>query len=371
MRFSRLIASTAVSLLVLGSVLPLTLGQAPKSHSDYSWSAPCTLALARRVVCGAANQHALEYMKANNLNAVTVVQNVRTGALVAFAASEPAQLDVSTGVLPLSVVKLFLAVSWWQHTNANDFMASDGSHVSIHEMIVSGSDNAGRFTATELRKKIGTDGVIKDLGRFGFPVKSTAERLTLDEHFWADLDPAWRDRLTPAASHNELNASTPDDQWGYDLSIGEAGFSVTALSISRFLQAVGNDGVMLSPTARGEMFTTIPSPQSKTRIREQRVMSRAAALKLQAAMRDVVRRGTAKAIASALEDAGWSIGGKTGSSGPVGPQSDGWFAGIIFDSRQKPRFTVATFVRHGGTGGGNAAKLSADLARYLIPSVHD
>jgi cell division protein FtsI/penicillin-binding protein 2 len=86
-------------------------------------------------------------------------------------------------------------------------------------------------------------------------------------------------------------------------------------------------------------------------------------------MRDVVQRGTAKGIAQALSDTGWSIGGKTGSSGPVGPQSDGWFAGLVFDTKREARFTIATFVRHGGTGGGNAARLSADLARYLIASV--
>jgi hypothetical protein len=49
-----------------------------------------------------------------------------------------------------------------------------------------------------------------------------------------------------------------------------------------------------------------------------------------------------------------------------GSQLDGWFAGLIFDSQGEARFTVATFVRHGGTGGGNAAKISAELARYII-----
>jgi hypothetical protein len=33
----------------------------------------------------------------------------------------------------------------------------------------------------------------------------------------------------------------------------------------------------------------------------------------------------------------------------------GWFAGLVFDSSGKARFTVATFVRHGGPGGDNAA----------------
>ena len=371
MRFFLPITWPVFSLLAVVSAVHLFNNQSPKVKSDYLFAAPCTRALTQGAVCETANQHALGYMKTNNLTAVTVVQNVRTGALVAFAASEPMRLDATSAVLPLSVVKLFLAASWWQHRNANDFVATDGNRVSVHEMIVSGSDNAGRLTATELRKTIGADDMIKDLGRFGFPHKSSATRLARDEEFWGALNPAWRDSLTPSASYHELSASTSDVEWAYDLSIGEAGFTVNALSISRFLQAVGNRGVMLPPVARPENFSNNRASQAQTTIREQRVMRESAALKLQAAMRDVVQRGTAKSIASVLYDTGWSIGGKTGSSGPVGPQSDGWFAGLIFDTNRKARFTVATFVRHGGTGGGNAAKLSADLARYLIASVND
>ncbi len=98
-------------------------------------------------------------------------------------------------------------------------------------------------------------------------------------------------------------------------------------------------------------------------------MQKSTALRLQSAMRDTVQRGTARSIAKALESTGWQIGGKTGSGPgpmPIGPQSDGWFAGLIFDSQGKARFEIATFVRHGGPGGGNAAKVSAELTRYII-----
>jgi hypothetical protein len=37
--------------------------------------------------------------------------------------------------------------------------------------------------------------------------------------------------------------------------------------------------------------------------------------------------------------------------GSTGPPYDGWFAGLIFDPQGKARFTVATYVRHGGLGG--------------------
>lgn len=51
------------------------------------------------------------------------------------------------------------------------------------------------------------------------------------------------------------------------------------------------------------------------------------------------------------------------------PAYDGWFAGLVFDPQGKARFTVATYVRHGGRGGENAAIISAQLARYLIEPV--
>lgn len=64
------------------------------------------------------------------------------------------------------------------------------------------------------------------------------------------------------------------------------------------------------------------------------------------------------------------MGGKTGT-GPdpatktTGPGSDGCFTGLIFDPQGKARFTVVTYVRHGGLGGGNAARISAETALFL------
>jgi membrane peptidoglycan carboxypeptidase len=120
----------------------------------------------------------------------------------------------------------------------------------------------------------------------------------------------------------------------------------------------------LSPTARDEGRPGSTTPATT------RVMSQTSALKLQAAMRGAVERGTAKSAAPSLAGTGWSMGGKTGT-GPepethaAGSDSDGWFAGLIFDPQGKARFTSATFVKHGGFGGGNAARLSAELTLFL------
>lgn len=94
------------------------------------------------------------------------------------------------------------------------------------------------------------------------------------------------------------------------------------------------------------------------------------ASRLEGALLDTVKRGTASHISNESAETGWSIGGKTGTGGvPGAPMSEqnGWFAGLIFDRNRKARFTVATFVEHGGSGGGSAAEISAKIARFLKP----
>ena len=100
--------------------------------------------------------------------AVSVVQQVSTGAVVLFAASEPDKLDVSTPVLPLSLSKVFLAASWWEHKLPDrEFESVHGTEnaenpayrkrVNAQEMLVGGSDSAGIQMALALRKAVGTD----------------------------------------------------------------------------------------------------------------------------------------------------------------------------------------------------------------------
>lgn len=353
----------------------------PESSGAVSEASPCENALAQGAVCVAANKRALEIMSAGGLEAFTVVQDVRTGALVAFAASEPSRLDITTPVLPLSLSKVLLSASWWDNRQPDSsFDSTKGtasaqnpayrSRVSVHEMLVGGSDSAGRQMAVALRRSVGTDGVLRDFKRYGFGQRSDSPR---DETFWAELAPTWALRLLPAPAYVSLSDGMKETEWADTLSIGEANMRVTGLHVSRFMQAVGNGGMMLSPVAREEQ----PAPSSRIlrQSRRQsgrnpiRVMQQSTALRLQSAMRDTVARGTAKSIAETLKGTGWQIGGKTGTGpgpAPIGPQSDGWFAGLIFDPQGQARFTVATFVRHGGTGGGNAAKISAALARYII-----
>lgn len=351
----------------------------PTAHDSALAASPCVNALAQRAVCAAANKRALEVISANRLKAVIVVQDVRTGVLVAFAASHPSELDVTAAVSPLSVSKVLLAASWWDNRQPDSsFDSTKGnpnaqnpayrSRVTVHEMLVGGSDSAGKQAAVALRKSVGTKKVLQDFARYGFGQRTGLLR---DDKFWGELAPAWQARLIPAPAYISLSEETKDEEWAEALSLGEINMSVTALHISRFLQAAGNNGVMLAAVAREEQSTASGTPAvSRREVNNSiRVMQESTALRLQSAMRDTVQRGTAKGIAKTLEDTGWQIGGKTGSGLallPKGDLVDGWFAGLIFDPEGKARFTVATFVRSGGYGGENAAKISAALARYII-----
>jgi beta-lactamase class A len=262
-----------------------------------------------------ANEFALGLMNTRRVQAVTVMQDAGTGALVASVASHPSELDVSTQVLPLSLAKVFLAASWWDNRQANTL----GSPTqSIHDMIARGSDSLGRTVALALRKAVESEKVLADLHRYGF----------------------------------NLTDNLNDTEWADVLSIGESHVTISALQVSRFMQAVGNQGMQW---AEGRA--------------QSRIMQADTARRLLAAMRDTVRVGSATRIAGILDGTGWAIGGKTGTGGRAGAlmeQQDGWFAGVIFDATGKPRYTVATFVTQGGLGAGNAGEISAQLARFVI-----
>jgi cell division protein FtsI/penicillin-binding protein 2 len=332
-------------------------------------AAGCKQALARDSVCESAIAFANGQMRSRHLVAVTVVQQVSNGALVLFAASEPDKLDVSTPVLPLSLSKIFLAASWWEHNLPDrEFESAHGTEnaqnpayrkwVNVQEMLVGGSDSAGIQMALALRKSVGTEAVLDDLRRFGFNRS--------DQSFWAEIDSEWKQRLrvqTADASLHDLS----DQAWGSALSIGESHMTISALRASQFFQAVGNGGVSCSPVA-------LRLREDSHRVSERgciaplHMMNGTTAKQLINAMLETVHRGTASGISTTLKDVEWSMGGKTGTGGVSGAptsEQDGWFAGLIFDRKLKARFTVATFIRRGGTGGGNAAEISAAVAHFL------
>lgn len=372
------VALVAASVVSITQILAITPDSASTKTEFSPGDSPCARAFAQGAVCEAVNKRATELMNARGLaEAATLVLDVQTGALIAFAATPGpdgtarplAELNVTTPVLPLSLAKLFLAASWWDRGLPDrSFDCSRSATpektepMTISEMLVVGCDLPAKQMAIALRKKVGAEAVLADLERFGFGRQSKSAR---DGLFWADLAPEWRSTLVPAASYTLLSAGTNDSEWADALSLGEKNFIVTILHVSRFLQAVGNKGRVLFLVARKERDYPVARPAVISR----RMMQEKTAVRLQAAMRNVVQRGSAQAIAHVLDGTGWQIGGKTGTGpglGSSGPPYDGWFAGLVLDPQGNARFTVATYVRRGGLGGENAAMISAQLARYVI-----
>jgi hypothetical protein len=313
----------------------------------------CDEPLRQLAVCEAAGSFAEGIMSSRHLQAVTVMQHVATGALVSFAASNPGHLDVATQVQPLSLSKIFLAASWWDNLQP-DSIGSPSDNA--HEMVAMGSDSLGRKMALALRQAIGTERVLADLHRYGFNLDRPS--------YWAAVDPSWKDRLTPQPAH-ALNRQLSEVDWSSALSIGESEMTISALQISRFLQAIGNRGRECAPVAR-----RLTSPAAQATCLAPTTIARAeTAERLMSALQDTVKRGSATRLAGILRGSGWTVGGKTGTGGRAGApmdQQDGWFAGLVFDSSGKARYTVATFVRGGGLGAGNAGEISVRLARYVV-----
>jgi hypothetical protein len=265
---------------------------------------PCVCTLLAGMMAYQAHAQSPESLfQARHLAGAIVMQDVRTGATVVSAS---ASQDVNAPVLPLSTTKLLIAASFLEH--GHGVLDTDA-------LIVHGSDRAGRELALGLRRSLGSGTLLADLARFGFA----------------------RCGQPPCVS---LSPVTGDADWVDTLSIGERRITVTLPQLSRFLRAVGDDGMG--------------------------IMRRATARRLQAAMLDTVEKdGTAHGI-EGRAGPGWRIGGKTGSGPGDARPTDGIFAGLVFDARGVARYTVVTYVRRGGFGGGAAAELSADVARAVV-----
>jgi len=253
---------------------------------------------------------------ARNLSGAIVLQDVRTGRLVA---------DISEGDgadgLPLSAVKLILVAIYFEHRR--DLPSSVAP--DIDAIIARGLDAPGKQLAVALRHGLGGGVMLRDLARFGYP-GCTARAM---------------DRTT-------LSLAGSDSEWADAMSIGETGFRATPADLSRFLLAVGRRGMDPSGT---------------------RIMRATTARQLRAAMQDTVRLGTAKSVHAKLSD-GAQMEGKSGSGPANAHPYDGLFAGLLVGHTGIARFTVVTCVRHGGPGGGAAADISADVGMVALEARH-
>jgi hypothetical protein len=221
--------------------------------------------------------------------------------------------------LPLSVAKLFLVAIFADRRQ--QFPKELWPDLDL--VIAHGNDDAGRHLALKLRRSLGSATVLHYLARLGFPGCTSPH----------------------PTNCTTLSSATADADWADTLSLGEARFRVTPEGLSEFARIIGNAG--LGPDDR-------------------RVISSEAARLVQSAMIGTVDFGTAHGIRDLLGELG-TIGGKTGTTAPGGRTPyDGLFCGLVFDRAGVPRYTVVTYVRRGGYGGGAAAQISAELAYLLL-----
>src|SRR5690606_1138636 len=126
--------------------------------------------------------------------------------------------------------------------------------------------------------------------------------------------------------------------------------------ISRFIQGIANDGVMLRPRFEFDLVGEG---------RGTRIMSEETAQRLQRDMRLVVEEGTGRAAGAPIAGTGWTMGGKTGTAQVAGRADNGWFAGILFGPDGEPRYTIVSFLEGGGPGGAGPATIAGQVAREL------
>jgi hypothetical protein len=271
------------------------------------------IAVATPALAGPCDRTAADLFAQRGLAGLLVAQDVRTGAVVAESGAQ-------SPILPLSTVKLLAFAAYLEHRAQ---LPAD-LKVDPEALIAQGVDGDGRRLGIALRHGLDDAALLRQLAVFGFPPCRPGQ----------------------AADCISITSADSDQRWGDLLSIGEADIRVTPLGLSRFLRAVGRGGLGDAAAPR-------------------RIMRAATARQLQAAMLRTVQVGTAASIKDRLAGLG-QIGGKTGSGPANANPLDGVFAALVFDRRGAARYTVVTYVRAGGYGGGAAAAISADLAAKLL-----
>lgn len=358
---------TPVALALMAALLALAAArpspvEAPRPFCG-TGAAPSGLTL-----CAELGRDAAGLLRATGHAGAVIVQDVATGAVLVSTESAAGgdSVDVTRAALPASLWKLAIAAAWWDRGWASEEMECPalanvaGRTISNagrrparrirvpEEMLVYSCNTAAVEMAVRLARDGGTARLAAQLGRMGFPIAGPHAREAADPSFWASTSPGFRRAMAPLAATVHVGGPAAMA----DLALGRESARVTPLHISRFLQAVGNGGVMRSPTIEAALAGTGDTV---------RVMRPATAARLQRAMLRTVEAGTAQAAAGTQPGA-WRLGGKTGTTGAA----DGWFAGLVFDPAGRPRYTVLTYLRHGGPGGDRPTRLAAEVARRAI-----
>lgn len=330
-------------------------------------------------LCRSVTAEAHSALAATGLPGAVVVQDVETGAVLAYAATG-SPLDPPLGVkqysAPGSVFKLALAAVWWEGGLPDDtpipcpasIQVTDRATISNYGnteygtligpagMLIPSCNTGAVWMAQRLREQVGSEAFLRAYRDFGFiPYAETPSTEPIGG-FWRTDESAWSTRMTPAPARIRMSEATGDAEWA-QLAIGQGPLDVTVMAVSRFVQAIANDGVMLPPTFEADLADGNPGGE--------RVMSGATAQRLQAAMQRVVDEGTGRSAGTAYGRRDWRLGAKTGTAQVAGRADNGWFAAILFSPEGEPRYTIVSFLEGGGPGGARPGAIAARVARVL------
>ncbi len=332
----------------------------------------------RLTLCRDATGEAYRRLAENGRPGAVVVQDARTGALVAYAATggpDDPPLGIKRYSPPGSVFKLALAAVWYENglpenitiecpaeirvssraTIANYGRVAREDVVGPTGMLIPSCNTAAVWMALHMREQIGSEPFIEAYRRFGFTPYEDAPPAGIAEDFWLTESDAWVARMSPPPSRIQISENTGTDEWA-QLAIGQGPLDVTVVGVSRFIQGIANDGVMRQPRFE---FDRVRDG------RDERIMSEETARRLQRDMKLVVEQGTGRAAGATLSGTGWTMGGKTGTAQVGGRADNGWFAGILFGPDGEPRYTIVSFLEGGGPGGAGPATIAGQVARTL------
>ncbi|HEX2211314.1 MAG TPA: penicillin-binding transpeptidase domain-containing protein [Longimicrobium sp.] len=332
----------------------------------------------RLTICSQPTRAAYQLLDATNLNGAVIIQDVQTGALVAYAATggpEDPPFGIKRYAPPGSVFKLAVAALWWENDIPEQRMACP-PYIQIgnarirnfesHEyaslrvpdgMLRVSCNTAAVRMALEMRQRLGVEAFRDAYQRFGFVTYSGGPPSPSEPDFWNTGNAAWAQRMTPPPVRVRFAERFSQHEWG-QIAIGQGPVDVTPLAISRFLQAIGNSGVMMPPTLEWE--------QMEKRGEGRRIMRESTSRKLQEAMLQVVDSGTAVSAKARLAGTGWDLAGKTGTADVAGaPRPDAWFAGLMYGPDGRARYTIVVYLQRGGQGGRVAAPIAGEMTRFM------
>jgi peptidoglycan glycosyltransferase len=306
-------------------------------------------------------------------NGAVVALEVETGAVRVLAATpsfdpaEPANAETfnraTQGRFPpgstMKVVTAAAALGSGKYTPNSTVSGENGKLISGTPLNNFGGQDFGQITLTDaLTNSVNTAwaSVAEDLG------KETMAEYMRKFGFYDDPPMDYPDeQMVPSGEYGprgRVLSPTSDQIDVGRMAIGQDKLLTTPLQMATVAQTVANGGLRMEP----RLVERIVDPDGRT-VDEplpqeaERVISEEHANQLAGMMQNVVEQGTG----SAAQLEGVDVSGKTGTAEVGDGTDDLWFIGFT------ERYAVSAMLERqtGGTGGGNAAPIAAEVLKAL------